>query len=113
YFAHWITPEENALRFDTRFFAAPMPAGQAPIADDHEVIAVRWSTPREALDAFQRGEISLRLPTQTNLALLVDARSTAEALDRLRDRTIAPIRPRLILDGGTRRALLPGDPGYW
>src|SRR5206468_3822499 len=28
YFAHWITPEEQPLRFDTRFFAAPAPAGQ-------------------------------------------------------------------------------------
>ncbi|PYN13458.1 MAG: hypothetical protein DME05_18540, partial [Candidatus Rokuibacteriota bacterium] len=26
YFAHWITPEIQPLRFDTRFFAAAMPA---------------------------------------------------------------------------------------
>ena len=30
YFAHWITPEEQPLRFDTRFFVAMAPLGQEP-----------------------------------------------------------------------------------
>src|SRR5262249_41922747 len=33
YFAHWITPEEQPIRFDTRFFAAAMPPGQEPTVD--------------------------------------------------------------------------------
>src|SRR3989442_5243755 len=61
YFAHWITPEEDPLRFDTRFFAAQTPAGQAARADLREIVAVRWLTPAEALAARARGEGSLRL----------------------------------------------------
>jgi 8-oxo-dGTP pyrophosphatase MutT (NUDIX family) len=113
YFAHWITPEERPLRYDTRFFAAPMPAAQDAKADEHEIIGVRWLTPAEALQARGRGELSLRLPTMKNLALFDGAGSTAEALERLGGRRVAPIRPRMVTDDGKPRTLLPGDPGYF
>jgi 8-oxo-dGTP pyrophosphatase MutT (NUDIX family) len=114
YFAHWITPEENPLRFDTRFFAAPMPEGQTAEADDREIIGVRWLSPREAFEAQTRGEISLRRPTVANLRLFDDAPSVAEALARLAGRTIPTIRPRVMTDpDGKQRALLPGDPGWY
>jgi 8-oxo-dGTP pyrophosphatase MutT (NUDIX family) len=113
YFAHWITPEERPLRYDTRFFAAPMPAGQEAEADEHEIISVRWLTPAEALEARARGQISLRLPTVKNLALLGAADSTTEVLERLAGLRVAPIRPRMVSGEGTPRTLLPGDPGYY
>lgn len=114
YFAHWITPEERPLRFDTRFFAAPMPAGQAAVADDREIVDVRWLSPAEAFAARDRGEISLRLPTQKNIALVEGAGSVKDALARLGERTVQTIRPRLVGEGEgqTPRSLLPGDPGY-
>lgn len=113
YFAHWITPEDMPLRFDTRFFAAPAPEGQDAVGDDHEMISLRWLAPREALDAHTRGEISLRNPTIRNLMLLEGAASAAEALARLRERRVVTIRPRVIVDAsGVRRVLNPGDPGY-
>jgi 8-oxo-dGTP pyrophosphatase MutT (NUDIX family) len=113
YFAHWITPEERPLRYDTRFFAAPMPAGQDAEADEHEIIAVRWLTPAEALQARARGEISLRLPTVRNLELFEGAACTAEVLARVGERPVTPIRPRLLTSEGQPRTLLPGDPGYY
>jgi 8-oxo-dGTP pyrophosphatase MutT (NUDIX family) len=114
YFAHWITPEENPIRFDTRFFAAPMPEGQSAVADEQEITGVRWLSPREAFEAQSRGEISLRRPTMANLKLFEDAPSVADALDRLAGREIPTIRPRVVTDSdGTRRALLPGDPGWY
>src|SRR3990170_7049134 len=70
YFAHWITPDVQPLRFDTRFFAAPMPPGQDAVADAHEITEVRWLAPGEALAATRRGELSLRVPTIRNLGLL-------------------------------------------
>jgi 8-oxo-dGTP pyrophosphatase MutT (NUDIX family) len=114
YLAHWITPEENPLRFDTRFFAAPMPDGQAAVADEHEIVGVRWLSPREAFTAQTRGEISLRRPTMENLRLFDGAASVAAALARLAGREIPTIRPRVITEAdGTKRALLPTDPGWY
>jgi 8-oxo-dGTP pyrophosphatase MutT (NUDIX family) len=113
YFAHWITPEEQPLRFDTRFFAAPAPAGQHATGDDYEMTDLKWLTPAEAVDAQRRGEISLRNPTVKNLLLFDGAVSTSHALDRLRDRAVPTIRPRIVMDGAERRVLMPGDPGYF
>jgi len=113
YFAHWITPEESPVRFDTRFFAAEAPAGQEATLDGKEVIAVRWLGPREAIDAAARGEISLRNPTVRNLMLFEGAPSVAVALARLAGRPVETIRPRVLDDSGKRRVLMPGDPGYY
>jgi len=113
YFAHWVTPEDMPLRFDTRFFAAVMPTGQEASGDGHEVIDLRWQAPGDALAAQQRGEISLRTPTMKNLALFDGAASSAEALERLRGREIVTMRPRVLVEDGKRRVLLPGDPGWW
>ncbi len=112
YFAHWITPEERPYRFDTRFFAAAMPPGQEAVADDHEIIDVRWLTPSEALAGLARGEITLRLPTMRNLGLMRGDFSLGELLRRLGSRPVPTIRPRLVRHGETERPLLPGDPGW-
>jgi 8-oxo-dGTP pyrophosphatase MutT (NUDIX family) len=113
YFAHWVTPADMPLRFDTRFFAAPMPEGQDAVGDDHEMISLRWLSPPEALDAHRRGEISLRNPTVRNLMLFEGAASVADALGRLHGREVTTIRPKVIVDdNGKRRVFNPGDPGY-
>ena len=113
YFAHWITPEEQPLRFDTRFFAAPAPDGQDATGDDHEMTDLKWLTPVEAVEAQRRGEITLRNPTVKNLLLFDGARTTTEALDAVRRREVRTIRPRVIMENGERRVLMPGDPGYF
>ena len=112
YFAHWITPVVQPLRFDTRFFAAVMPPAQTPVPDEHEIVAVRWLAPAEAAAARERGEIGLRLPTLKSLMLFDGAPSAAEAIDGVVGRTITAIRPRLVIEDGQRRAILPGEPGY-
>lgn len=113
YFAHWITPEENPIRFDTRFFAAEMPPGQEAVADEKEIVGVRWLPPREALELGRRGEISIRFPTVKNLELLGAGPTLPELLARLERREVPAIRPRVIKAGVERRVLLPGDPGYY
>ena len=113
YFAHWVTPEGLPLRFDTRFFAAPMPEGQEAVADEREITEVRWLAPREAIDANARGQLSLRNPTVKNLELFDGAPTAAAALERLNERDVRTILPRVIIEGDKRRVLLPGEPGYF
>ena len=113
YFAHWITPEENPVRFDARFFVAELPPGQEAVADEQEVVGVRWFTPDAALAARRRGEISLRLPTVKNLELLASAPTIPELLRHLGTRDVPPIRPRVITEGDRQRVLMPDDPGYF
>jgi 8-oxo-dGTP pyrophosphatase MutT (NUDIX family) len=112
YFAHWITPDTQPLRFDTRFFAAIMPDGQAPVADDREAIDLRWMAPDEAIAAAGRGELSLRNPTQKNLGLFAGAASASEALERVEGRRVVTVQPRVVIEGGVRRVILPDDAGY-
>jgi 8-oxo-dGTP pyrophosphatase MutT (NUDIX family) len=113
YFSHWITPEENPIRFDTRFFAVEMPAEQEATPDEREITRVRWITPTDALTARHRGEITLRLPTMKNLQLLEGGAAPADLLARLARREVPTIRPRVLTENGVQRTLLPGDAGYF
>jgi 8-oxo-dGTP pyrophosphatase MutT (NUDIX family) len=113
YFAHWITPEESPYRYDTRFFAAEVPAGQDAVADEREIVDVRWLAAGEAIEAARRGEIALRTPTIMNLELLDGPPSVAAVLASLGGRAVPSIRPRVLDAHGERRVLMPGDPGYF
>lgn len=113
YFAHWITPEEQPLRFDTRFFAAATPP-QEPVVDGHEIVALRWMTPSEAMEAFKRKDITLRLPTIKNLELVQSGGTRAEEiLGALRGRVVPTIRPRVLQVDGKPVPVLPGDPRWY
>lgn len=113
YFAHWITPEENPVRFDTRFFAATAPAGQEPDPDGGEIVDLLWLTPAGALSARERGEISLRTPTMKNLELLGAGKTVAEVLAALGGREVPTIRPRVLTVDGKPLPVLPGDPRWY
>src|SRR5438876_1254833 len=116
YFAHWVTPEENPIRFDTRFFAAVAPPGQEPTADGREIVALRWLSPAEALEALRRQEISLRFPTIKNLEIIGAAGagpSAAEVVVSLAGRPVPTIRPRILVVEGRPVAILPGDPRWY
>lgn len=49
YFARWVTPEALRRRFDTRFYLARLPRGQAIVAHPGEVEDWLWITPAAAL----------------------------------------------------------------
>ena len=63
YFAHWITPKSGEKRFDTRFFIARMPDGQAAEHDPAETIEGEWVRPRDALERYGLRTIQLVAPT--------------------------------------------------
>ena len=43
--AHWVTPEIEIRRYDTRFFLSKMPEGQTPKHDESETTALDWLSP--------------------------------------------------------------------
>ncbi|HWW90193.1 MAG TPA: NUDIX hydrolase [Solirubrobacteraceae bacterium] len=111
-FSRWITPAAVQIRFDTHFFLACLPPGQEPRIDGEECVDLGWFRPREALDAYRAGEISLVFPTIKHLEQLGEFASVAELLDYAREREVQPVEPRVVLEGEVARILLPGDPGY-
>ncbi|MEA2443049.1 MAG: hypothetical protein QOJ12_341 [Thermoleophilales bacterium] len=111
-FSRWITPAQVKIRFDTWFFIARAPAGAEPEIDNAEVVAARWMRPQDALDAGARDELLLVFPTIKHLEELAQFATVAEALDEARTRRVMPVEPRVLVDGGVARVLMPGEPGY-
>lgn len=79
FWSWWVTPEGQHRRFDTRFFAALMPAGQTADHDDVETTSLRWCAPAEALEAQARGEYTVIFPTRCNLRNLARFSTAADA----------------------------------
>ena len=108
-FSRWITPREVAIRYDTHFFLAPLPAGQEPRVDGEECVDLRWFTPQAALDAAHREEIVLVFPTIKHLEQLAGFPTADAVLDHARGREVEPVVPHVVMDGEVARVVLPGD----
>lgn len=99
--AHWITPEVEARRYDTRFFVAVLPEGQRTRDVGGEADRVVWQRPAEAIDLAHRGEIFLMPPTYRTLSELAGCAGVAEVLATPRE--IVTIMPRAVeVDGELR-----------
>ena len=72
YFSHWLTPEEFAVRFDTRFFIAVLPSDQTPLERSEEVAHALWLTPERAMQLYARGSLPMIFPTYASLRTLAD-----------------------------------------
>jgi 8-oxo-dGTP pyrophosphatase MutT (NUDIX family) len=79
YFDHWVTPDIYSMRFDTRFYIAPLPAGQTPLVQSEEVTDSLWIAPQQALARTNRHDFPILPPTTTVLQRLARLR-TWEAL---------------------------------
>jgi 8-oxo-dGTP pyrophosphatase MutT (NUDIX family) len=111
-FSRWITPAEVKVRFDTRFFVAPLPAGEEPGIDGAECVDLRWATPAGALAAHRAGELLLVFPTIKHLEQLTLFDSADAVLAHARASEVRPVQPRVVVTGETARILLPGDPDF-
>ena len=107
-YSRWVTPETSGIRFDTRFYLAAAPAGAQPRVDGDECVDAGWFAPGAALDAFDRGDLPLVLPTLKHFEAILEFGSAAQLLAASERRDLEPIRPQVI-DG---RIVLPGEPGY-
>ena len=111
FFAHWITPDREKKRFDTRFFLARAPERQSARHCEIESSAGEWITPREALSRYRAREIELVPPTIASLERLSDFSSVDAALAAFAAAEIPCILPKILL-GEEIVILYPGDSDY-
>jgi len=97
YLAHWITPEPEPRRYDTRFFAARVAPDAEPIVDPREMTDAIWVTPQAALRRYHEGDLPLVFPTIKTLQQLRSYASVAEALEDLGSRAVPTILPTLVV----------------
>jgi 8-oxo-dGTP pyrophosphatase MutT (NUDIX family) len=112
YFAHWVTPEIEIRRFDTRFFIARAPEGQTPIHDEGETSHSEWLAPTAAIERCREGLISLPPPTWTTLSTLARFESIDAVCSWARQKPIPRVQPRFEKRGEQTLLFYPGDPTY-
>jgi 8-oxo-dGTP pyrophosphatase MutT (NUDIX family) len=107
-YAHWITPDFEQKRFNTRFFLAKLPPHQTPVADAAEFTESLWVTPQKALKMHHQKEIILMPPTLKTIDELSAFRNIDELFSAAKTKIIYPILPQLT--GNSLK--LPHDPEY-
>jgi 8-oxo-dGTP pyrophosphatase MutT (NUDIX family) len=112
YFAHWVTPEIETRRFDTRFFIARAPQGQTAVHDAGETTHSEWLAPLEAIERAQQGAISLPPPTWTTLSMLSRFVSIDAVLEWARSKPVPRVQPRFEKREDRTLLFYPGDPSY-
>ncbi len=107
-FARWIPPPALHKRFDTRFYLARMPKGQAPMQDGTEAVDVIWIRPQDALDQLAAGTRKIIFPTARNLELLALSNNVEAAFTDLAARPQGIVQP--VIEDGVLR--IRTDLGY-
>jgi 8-oxo-dGTP pyrophosphatase MutT (NUDIX family) len=110
--AHWVTPEIEIRRYDTRFFLVRMPKGQEARHDAGETTELTWLTPRAAIERCERGEIMLPPPTWTTLKRMQRHATIDELFEWARSVAIPRVQPHFYEDEHQTVLTLPGDPTY-
>jgi 8-oxo-dGTP pyrophosphatase MutT (NUDIX family) len=95
---HWITPEFEPRRFDTRFFVAALPLGQRARDVSSEADAVTWAGVHDAVAEHDAGRMAMLPPTIATLRDLSAFGDVAAVLAAPRE--VRPVLPRLVDDGG-------------
>jgi len=93
YLAHWITPEREPRRYDTRFFAARVPPHAEAVIDPREMTAAIWVTPAEGIRGARARELPMILPTVRTLEQLSAFDDTEAVLDALPALDVPTILP--------------------
>jgi 8-oxo-dGTP pyrophosphatase MutT (NUDIX family) len=107
--AHWITPEVEPTRFDTRFFVAALPEGQRTREFGEEADQVEWIAPGVAVDRWKAGQMRVMPPTLITLAELAEFATVADTLAGAAHRQIRAIMPAVELRGAEAHVLLDAE----
>ncbi|MEU4608682.1 NUDIX hydrolase [Kribbella sp. NPDC023972] len=97
--AHWITPEFEPRRYDTRFFVAALPAGQVTRDVTSESDQVAWMRPADAVAAVEAGDLLMLPPTYVCCRDLTPYDDVAAILTAAGEREIRPVLPTIRLAG--------------
>jgi 8-oxo-dGTP pyrophosphatase MutT (NUDIX family) len=111
-YSHWITPEIETRRFDTRFFLSMLPEGQIPIHDRMELTESRWMSPAFALAEHAAGRIVLMPPTLKTIEELLSFANAAQLFSAVRSRRIRTILPDAFWTEDGFGIRLPTDSEY-
>lgn len=77
-----VTPEFSKRRYDTFFFAASLPEGQAPDGETSESVRSAWADPKSVLSDADEGKLKLLPPTRFNIDIIVEAASVGRLMER-------------------------------
>jgi 8-oxo-dGTP pyrophosphatase MutT (NUDIX family) len=94
YVGHWLTPECEPRRYETRFFVAEVEPGVVVRPYKKEMVDATWITPKEALTRNQDGGFPLVFPTLFTLEELRRFQTPEEAMALLRGRPVPRRLPR-------------------
>lgn len=111
-FAHWVTPEVETRRFDTRFFVARVPEGQEAAHDETETTHSEWLDPEEAVARCRRDDIALPPPTWTTLRRLSKFANADDVMAWALTAPVVRVQPGFVKDDTTTMLTLPGDPTF-
>jgi 8-oxo-dGTP pyrophosphatase MutT (NUDIX family) len=108
--ARWITPVTEERRYDTRFFAAALPAGQRARDVSGEADDAAWVEPAAALAAARQREIFLLPPTAVTLGELDSCGHLSAALTARR--RITALIPEVFVADGAVWLTIPAGTEY-
>lgn len=104
--AIWTTDRDMSKRFVVKFYVAPMPEGQTPVADEQEQFLPTWIRPADALAMHQVKQFPMIFPTIRTLEWLAKFNCVADVMAHCE--TNVPS-----WDSCPRSALLGGKPHYF
>ena len=105
--AHWITPEFEPRRYDTRFFVAGIPTGQRTRDVSGEADHVAWMRPADALAGVDSGEMAMLPPTYVAVRQISGFESVAAVLEAAAGRVIRAVTPGVEFVGDEGLLTLP------
>jgi 8-oxo-dGTP pyrophosphatase MutT (NUDIX family) len=111
-YSHWITPEIEPRRFNTRFFLARLPDGQVATHDRRELTDSCWMTTALALGEHAAGRIVLMPPTLKTIEELQAFTRTEQLFAAARSRRIATMLPEAFRTADGFGVRLPNDSEY-
>jgi 8-oxo-dGTP pyrophosphatase MutT (NUDIX family) len=97
-FALWLTPEIEERRYDTRFFVAAQPGGQAARHVGGESERSAWWRPKDALSAYAQGRMAMWPPTLSVMRFLAEHPTSADAVAAAAARDVVPLMPESYRD---------------